>query len=318
MGLQIAVDDPALVREARGAQDLRDDVDRRGRVERPLLAHDRLQRAPGDVLHRDVVGPVPLAAVEDRDDVRVRERGGARGLAAEALDELLVFGEVMVQHLHRELAAEQLVLGEVHVGHAPRAESRDHPVAPVDDRLRLNHGAALPSLPWRPAPRTRRPGPGRVRASRRSPRAGCEAGANAMNQTLLIAVPICVSAVPVLPATCTPGNLRLRAGAFVDDRFHHRRHGGRGRRFHHDRLHARRDLLARCALRGRRSVRSGAAPSACRGWPRPRRPPPSAAATTASLSWPIPMRPTSTRGLVGESRIRSPRYSPLADISSAG
>ena len=26
-----------------------------------------------------------------------------------------------------------------------------------------------------------------------------------MNHTLLIAVPICVSAVPVLPATCTPG-----------------------------------------------------------------------------------------------------------------
>src|SRR6185437_9662006 len=34
---------------------------------------------------------------------------------------------------------------------------------------------------------------------------GSEAGAKAMNQTLLIAAPICVSAVPVLPATCTPG-----------------------------------------------------------------------------------------------------------------
>src|SRR5437879_13338920 len=34
---------------------------------------------------------------------------------------------------------------------------------------------------------------------------GSAAGANAMNQTLLIALPICVSAVPVLPATCTPG-----------------------------------------------------------------------------------------------------------------
>ena len=58
----------------------------------------------------------------------------ARRLAAEALDELLVLGEVVVQHLDRDLAAEQLVLGEVHVGHPARAEARDHPVAPVDDR----------------------------------------------------------------------------------------------------------------------------------------------------------------------------------------
>ncbi len=34
---------------------------------------------------------------------------------------------------------------------------------------------------------------------------GSAAGAKAMNHTLLIAVPICVSAVPVLPATLTPG-----------------------------------------------------------------------------------------------------------------
>ena len=55
----------------------------------------------------------------------------------------LVFGEVVVQHLHRDLAAEQLVLGEVHVGHAARAQPRDHAVAPVDDRLRLDHRSRL-------------------------------------------------------------------------------------------------------------------------------------------------------------------------------
>ena len=66
VGLQIAVDHPPFVREPRGSQDLHDDVDRGGRIERALLAHDLLQRAAGHVLHRDVVRAVPLAAVEDR------------------------------------------------------------------------------------------------------------------------------------------------------------------------------------------------------------------------------------------------------------
>ncbi len=43
VGLQIAVDHPAAVREARGVQDLDDDVDRRRGGHRPALAHDRLQ-----------------------------------------------------------------------------------------------------------------------------------------------------------------------------------------------------------------------------------------------------------------------------------
>ncbi len=61
------------------------------------------------------------------DDVGVREARGARGLAAEALDELLVFGEAVVQQLDRDLAAEQLVAREVDVGHAAGADAREHP-----------------------------------------------------------------------------------------------------------------------------------------------------------------------------------------------
>jgi hypothetical protein len=45
---------------------------------------------PVEELHRDVVGVLGLAAVVDRDDVRVVERGGVLRLAAEALDELVV------------------------------------------------------------------------------------------------------------------------------------------------------------------------------------------------------------------------------------
>ncbi len=245
----------------------------------PLLAHDRLQRAAGDVLHRDVVGAVPLAAVEDADDVRVRQRGGARGLAPEALDELLVFGEVVVQDLDGDLAAEQLVLGEVDVGHAARAEPRDHAVAPVDDRLGLNHGAAFRSPGGRPARRRRRPGRARPCSVTAIATRGSGAGAKAMNQTLLIAVADLRLGGPGLARHLHARDLRGGAGAFVDDRFHHRRHGGGGRAVS-SRPTARAGAIR---LHGAPfgvddAARSGAGPSACRRWRRRPRPRPSAAA----------------------------------------
>ena len=63
----------------------------------------------------------------------------AGGLALEALDELVVLGEVVVQDLDRQVPTQQLVLGQVHVGHAAGAEARDHPVAAVDDGVGLDH-----------------------------------------------------------------------------------------------------------------------------------------------------------------------------------
>ena len=110
-------------------------VDRARRVQRRLVLDDLLQRAAVEELHRDVVGAVPLAAVVDADDVLVLEAGGAGGLAAEALDELLVLGEAAVEHLQRDLAPELEVLGAVDVGHPAGAEALDDPVAAVDDGL---------------------------------------------------------------------------------------------------------------------------------------------------------------------------------------
>ena len=114
---------PRLVGQAGRLQYLQDDVDRRRGVECALFADDVLQRPARHVLHRDVIGAVPLPAVEDADDVRVREGCRAGRLTAETLDELLVFGEVVVQHLDRHLAAEELVLAEVDVGHTARAQA---------------------------------------------------------------------------------------------------------------------------------------------------------------------------------------------------
>ena len=136
--LDVAVDDPALVGVAGGAQDLQHDVDRRLRRRRAALADDVLERAPADQLHRDVVGAVPLAAVEDADDAGVLQARRAGRLAPEALDERDVLGQVAVEQLERDAAPELLVLGLVDVGHPAGAELGDDLVAAVDHRVGLD------------------------------------------------------------------------------------------------------------------------------------------------------------------------------------
>ena len=117
------------------AEDLARVVDRDRDRRRAVADEQLLERAPVEVLHRDVVGALGAAAVEDRDDVRVVEPGGALRLAPEALDELVVGGVPVVQQLQRDAAAELLVLGEIDVGHPARAElALDH-VALVEDAV---------------------------------------------------------------------------------------------------------------------------------------------------------------------------------------
>ena len=135
MGLDVAVHDAAPVREPRRLEDLLDDVDRVLGIERAVLLHDLLEIAAAQVLHRDVVGAVPLPAVEHLDDVGMREAGGRGRLALEARDELRVLGEPMMQQLQRDLAPELGVLGEPHVAHAARADPVDDLVAAVDHRV---------------------------------------------------------------------------------------------------------------------------------------------------------------------------------------
>src|SRR6185295_12572976 len=208
VGLEVAVDDPAAVGEARGAQDLDGQVDGAVGVQRRLLLDDRLQRAPLEVLHRDVVGAVVLAAVVDGDDVLVLQAGGARRLAAEALDELAVLGEAPVEDLQRHLAPELQVLGDVDVRHAAAAQAVQDAVAPVDDGLgfeafghfrsscmtALAIGAA--TVPPNPVPHST------VTAMAMR---GSWAGAKAMNHSWF-GQPWPTSAVPVLPATSMPSS----------------------------------------------------------------------------------------------------------------
>ena len=173
---------------------------------------------------------------------------GARGLAPEALDELLVFGEVVVQHLHRDLPAEQLVLGEVHLGHAPGPEPREHPVAPVDDRLGLDHRSRLSITCLATGAANAAPCPGTPCRVTAIATVGLSAGAKAMNHTLLIAVADLRLGRARLAGHLDARDLGRGAGAFVDDRFHHRGDRRRRRGLHHDRLHARGDPFDRAPV----------------------------------------------------------------------
>jgi hypothetical protein len=95
---------------------------------------------PGQVLHGDVVGAVLcLAAVEDGDDERAGQGGGAPCLAPEALDEVLVLGVAVLEQLERDVAVEDPVVRQEHVGHA--AAARQGPqLVPVVDEV-LAHGS---------------------------------------------------------------------------------------------------------------------------------------------------------------------------------
>ena len=135
MRLDVAVDDPVAVREAERREDLARVIDRD--AERRWAAGDEqlLERSPLDVLHRDVVRPLRVAAVVDRDDARVREPGGVLRLAAEALDELLVARVPVVEDLDRDAPSELLVRGEIDVRHPTGAQLPDDQVAPVEERV---------------------------------------------------------------------------------------------------------------------------------------------------------------------------------------
>src|SRR5205823_6415068 len=118
--------------EARRPEDLNAEVYRGLLWERGLARHDLLERPPGQVLHRDVVGALVLPAVEDAYHVGVLEPGGGARLAPEALDELLVLREAPVEHLERHVAAQVHVLRAIDVRHAPGADPAEDPVAAVD------------------------------------------------------------------------------------------------------------------------------------------------------------------------------------------
>ena len=78
LGLEVAVGDAVALRVREPGEHALEHAEHLRQLER---ADQRPQRAAGDVLHRDVGHAVVLEEVEQRDDVRVVERGGEPRLA---------------------------------------------------------------------------------------------------------------------------------------------------------------------------------------------------------------------------------------------
>jgi len=107
-----------LVREREPVGDRDHELERAAR-RHPAGARDELFEVLAlDVLEDDVLPPAVVAAVDDRDDVRVRQLRDRPRLAAEALDVLRVLEVALVEDLDRDEAVELPVV---------RAKDRRHP-----------------------------------------------------------------------------------------------------------------------------------------------------------------------------------------------
>ena len=134
LGLEVAVDDPLLVRRRESMRDLRRVL--RGLARRQRAGLEPLaQRFALQQLHDGVGHAVRGAEVEDREDVRVRERGDRARLALEARERLGVGRNPLRQHLERDVARQPRVARAVDLAHSSRAE-RSQDLVGTDARTR--------------------------------------------------------------------------------------------------------------------------------------------------------------------------------------
>ena len=121
-GLHVAVHEAGLVGVVERRRDARADVAGQLGAEALLGVEQLPQALAVDELHHHGLAPVLFEHVVHRDDVRVVQAGGGDGLAAEALGDDGVGGEVRLEPFHRHLAVEREVGGQPHLGHATLGE----------------------------------------------------------------------------------------------------------------------------------------------------------------------------------------------------
>ena len=167
--LDVAVDEPLSVRECERAADLEAELEHPPDRQRAAALDELLQVLAVDELEDDELLPVLLAAVDHRDDVRMRELRDCARLAPEAVDVLLVLAVVLVQDLQRDVPLEQRVEGAVDGRHAARA--RPSPRARTGPRSAAPRprNVAFP-LPEKPTPSTCASASSQTRAPRRARR----------------------------------------------------------------------------------------------------------------------------------------------------
>ena len=150
VGLEVAVDDAARVRELDGethAGERREQL-----VARPLahgrrdaavqLADDLFERLAEHAAHREVRAAVRVASeVVHRHDRRMLELTLDARLADEARASVQLAAPLRADHLHRDVATDAVIGAEVHLAHSPFAEPVADLVAPGGG-LEVVHGLA--------------------------------------------------------------------------------------------------------------------------------------------------------------------------------
>ena len=128
-GLDVAMHDALLVREAQGRRQLRADGDGLRQRQLRIALEPLRERHAVDELHRDVGQAVLFTDVVDGDDIGMRERPGALGLANEPDPVVLVARQFGLQNLDRDGAIDFRVVRLVHRGHRPRPEDPGDSIA---------------------------------------------------------------------------------------------------------------------------------------------------------------------------------------------
>jgi hypothetical protein len=125
VGLQVPVDDPALVRRGEALRDLQAVVDRLPLRKLSTAVEPSLQRLSFEQLRDRVGNAVVPAEVVDREDVRVRERGDRQRLALEARQGVGIPGERLGQDLDRDVAVQLGVARAIDLAHSPDPQWRE-------------------------------------------------------------------------------------------------------------------------------------------------------------------------------------------------
>ena len=147
LGLEVAVDDPAVVGGPQRVGQLEQDLEPDRAVEAPF-PEERRERRPIQELHHDVVpgGREQREVVRGYDVLVTDEVDGSR-LVVETADQLRARAHRLVQELDRDLAADDGVLAEVDRAHTAPAEQPAHLEAPdhgADERIRWRRGRLVP------------------------------------------------------------------------------------------------------------------------------------------------------------------------------
>ena len=140
-GLQVSMDDGGLVRCGKAVSDL--DAGSEGLVDGQLPARETLgERLALQELHDQEVGAVLMADVEERADVRVRERRDGLGFPIETQPCVRIAGQGRREDLDRDGAVQARVVRLVDLPHPPGADAGEDFVGAEPRTRRERHQVA--------------------------------------------------------------------------------------------------------------------------------------------------------------------------------